>query len=132
MELLLTSELSPDVPVSEVGRVFSAARKRSEAFGISGFLIFDGCRFCQFLEGEAWAVAAEANRVRTDPRHANPVERFRRERGGPRRYERWHLGYALAQELDACMSAQGPLLPNDASDPAVLGQLFARLTARPM
>jgi len=47
------------------------SRQRNTAHGISSLLVFDGGRFCQYIEGASVAVGELADRIRTDARHTD-------------------------------------------------------------
>ena len=72
-ELLYTSERRDEVPAAEVGLLVERARRRNAETGVTGVLLFDGARFCQFLEGPEGAVLDPMRRIRADPRHRNVV-----------------------------------------------------------
>ncbi len=68
-EVLYTSQLAPDTPVSAVARIASHARKANAERGLTGLLVFDGQRFCQQLEGTQKHVLSVMARISQDPRH---------------------------------------------------------------
>jgi len=63
----LAAGTSP-VCVAEIVRV---ARQQNAAHGISSLLVFDGWRFCQYIEGGDEAVRGLSDRIRNDARHTD-------------------------------------------------------------
>lgn len=70
-QLLYISRLAPNTTPACVAEIVRTSRQHNEARGIGSVLVFDGLRFCQYLEGEAVAVEALAERIRNDPRHTD-------------------------------------------------------------
>lgn len=70
-QLLYLSRLAADTSPACVAEIVRAARQRNTAHGISSLLVFDGWRFCQFIEGETATVGDLADRIRTDARHTD-------------------------------------------------------------
>lgn len=99
-ELLYTSERRDEVPAAEVGLLVERARRRNAETGVTGVLLFDGARFCQFLEGPEGAVLDPMRRIRADPRHRNVV-RVHESVIGARRLKSWYLGYVQIVDLGA-------------------------------
>ncbi len=69
LQLLYISRLSPATTPACVAEIVRIARQNNPALGIGSLLVFDGLRFCQYLEGDAAAVGALVERIRADPRH---------------------------------------------------------------
>jgi hypothetical protein len=68
------------------------ARRRNDARGITGCLLFSGHCFAQVLEGARADVQALARRIADDPRHGGM--RVLRERScAEREYAGWPMGY---------------------------------------
>lgn len=70
-QLLYLSRLAKGVSPACVADIVQASRKRNSMHGISSLLVFDGWRFCQYIEGASTAVGELAKRIRTDARHAD-------------------------------------------------------------
>lgn len=100
-ELLYTSSLTPAVSVLDVAIVVGAARRRNAERGITGTLVFDGLRFCHYLEGPQPAVRELAQRIAADSRHVGFAVRHEGPMSGERRFAGSSLGYALAQDAGA-------------------------------
>ena len=99
--LLYTSNLAPGVSVGNIAGIARASRQRNAQRNISGTLVFDGLRFCHYLEGPQNSVRELAKRIAADPRHVDFKIRHEGPYGGPRRFAAWSLGYSLAQHADA-------------------------------
>lgn len=68
-QLLYISRLSPATTPACVAEIVRTARQHNQARGIGSLLVFDGLRFCQYLEGDAVAVGALVERIHADSRH---------------------------------------------------------------
>lgn len=53
----------------QIGSILDVSRRNNRSVGVTGFLLFDGKRFLQFLEGPAAAVDTTMNRIVGDRRH---------------------------------------------------------------
>jgi hypothetical protein len=100
-QLLYTSSLAPTTSVLDIARIARASRARNAGSGITGTLIFDGQRFCHYLEGQQSSVLQLAQRIAADTRHVEFVVRAQGPFDGCRRFAPWSLGYALAQDAHA-------------------------------
>ena len=100
-QLLYTSSLAPSAGIGELAGVARASRTRNADRGITGTLVFDGQRFCHYLEGPEEDVRALAQRIAVDPHHVDFTFRHQGQLDGGRRFAAWSLGYALAQDADA-------------------------------
>lgn len=70
-QLFYLSRLAAGTSPACVAEIVRAGRQRNMAHGISSLLVFDGWRFCQYIEGETAAVGDLADRIRTDARHTD-------------------------------------------------------------
>ena len=68
-QLFYLSQLTAGTSPTCVAEIVRASRQRNTAHGISSLLVFDGWRFCQYIEGANPAVGKLADRIRTDARH---------------------------------------------------------------
>lgn len=100
-QLLYTSRLAPTSSVLDVSAIARASRTRNAERKISGALVFDGHRFCHYLEGPEAAVQELAERIAADPHHVEFTVRHHGSLAGERRFAAWSLGYSLAQDADA-------------------------------
>lgn len=109
-EVLYTSELEPSVPVAAIADIVRRSRGFNAAHQITGLLVFDGGRFCHYLEGPADMVHALALRISADPRHTGFRRLHAATRVGPRRLPGHPMSYGLAYdeaEIDAVAALTG-------------------------
>jgi hypothetical protein len=69
------------------------SQSRNATLNITGFLVFTGSRFAQYLEGETTALDALMQSINRDPRHKNVVVIYRKPIQR-RNFESWSLAYA--------------------------------------
>jgi hypothetical protein len=79
---------------SELGAIFTSARRNNRARGITGALMISDDAFVQTLEGEEGAVRDLFDTIREDPRHEEVV--LVREIEGPRQFARWAMAKVSA------------------------------------
>ena len=65
-ESIFLTELSNDVPPADIGNIVRVARVNHAAEMLSGLLLFDGERFCHYLEGSEPAVRQRITRIIED------------------------------------------------------------------
>ncbi|MDP3420977.1 MAG: BLUF domain-containing protein [Thiobacillus sp.] len=70
-QLFYLSQLAPGTSPACVAEIVRASRQRNTANGISSLLVFDGWRFCQYIEGGDAAVSELVERIRIDARHTD-------------------------------------------------------------
>lgn len=107
---LYCSTLAAQQPISVVGDIVKAAREKNARLGLTGVLIFDGQRFCQYLEGNAAAISDMLQNICLDPRHTDVIVQFHGPQEGPRHFQDWAIAYAELEEpiaLDELMSFEG-------------------------
>jgi hypothetical protein len=95
--LIYTSFMSAEADPLCAREIVRESRNKNRQQGITGLLIFDGLRFCQYFEGPQDAVYSLSERIRQDTRH---IEFAIKEHGplpGDRRFT-WAMGYALCEE----------------------------------
>ncbi len=63
------SLIAPDQSTSELGSIFTTARRNNKRLGITGALVVTGDAFVQALEGDESAVRDLYNGICRDPRH---------------------------------------------------------------
>jgi hypothetical protein len=98
-EILYVSTLAPEAPLSVVSDIASRARLGNAERDITGLLIFDGMRFCQYLEGGQKQVLALLERIRQDTRHFN-LQVLHHGELAARRFRRFSLGYCMVEDDD--------------------------------
>ena len=69
LHIVYTSRLAPDADYSVYAEICRVSRLRNAATGVSGVLLFDGQRFCQWLHGEPRTAGALMRSIELDPRH---------------------------------------------------------------
>jgi hypothetical protein len=88
------AEILTDLEVQDLA---DRAGETNKALGITGFLLFDGQRFMQAIEGEKAAVRTLMDRIRQDPRH----DRIAIVADGPavrRKFGDWSMAYKRVGE----------------------------------
>lgn len=97
---LYSSVLNPAHPASCVASIVRRARDANARQQLTGLLVFDGQRFCQYLEGPRRALDPMLERIQADPRH----HQFVLQQHGPlpaaRMFQDWAIAYA---EIDSDM-----------------------------
>ena len=106
-ELVYVSWLAPDVPLSEIGHIVAASRANNQRAEITGLLLFDGERFCQYLEGPGVPMTRLLDALRRDPRHHRFNLLYECTRSGPRRFADWRMGYATIADESALEQLAG-------------------------
>ena len=109
-ELVYTSVLAPTADVLGFADTIRRARSYIREHGITGILVFDGERFCQYLEGERQKVLELVAKIEADPRHHQFVVLHQATIGPRRRFGDWHMAYALDTQgavLEAVANASG-------------------------
>lgn len=91
------SRLAPGLRYSAVSDIIATARSFNAAHGITGILIFDGDRFCQFIEGPPTEIDGLVVRLQTDPRHVEFTVLIRDALAHERLYPYWSMAYAALQ-----------------------------------
>ena len=104
-EMLYVSTMAPTAPVSAVSTIATRSRASNALRCITGMLVFDGIRFCQYLEGSRQDVLALFERISDDSRHAavtlihhGPVQE--------RRFKKFSLAFANGDDFDALSRLQ--------------------------
>jgi len=103
-QLVYTSVLALDASVSCVADICRVSRARNQQDGLTGLLIFDGLRFCQYLEGVRDTVRALAQTICEDVRHHQFMILHEGEFDGPRLFRDWSMGYALTDDEELLSS----------------------------
>lgn len=108
--LIYLSRLAPAESASCVSSIVRASRLRNQIAQVSGLLVFDGARFCHYLEGPATAIGTLAERIRLDSRNTDFRILHESRFAGPRLVPRYGLDYALSYEdhLECFEESTGP------------------------
>ncbi|HEX8400247.1 MAG TPA: BLUF domain-containing protein [Allosphingosinicella sp.] len=83
----------PDEAAHEVDSIVNWSRRRNQAIGVTGALVFTERRFAQYLEGPACGVDELMASISRDARHRDIDLIFRKPIDRPR-FETWALAYA--------------------------------------
>jgi hypothetical protein len=97
-QLLCISSIAAGTPAREIALIAATSRRFNEAATITGALVFDGASFCHYLEGPDPALEALTLRLAADTRHERFAVLFEAQIE-VRRFELWHMGYALPETL---------------------------------
>lgn len=98
-ELLYISSIASTAQFDAVGQIARHARQANVKVHITGLLIFDGERFCQYLEGHADDVNQLFKRIEVDPRHQG-VRLLHRGESAQRQFRRFSMGFASVDDAD--------------------------------
>jgi hypothetical protein len=121
-QLVYVSKLAQDAPSECMPDIIRSARIKNPQRGLTGMLLFDGRRICQYLEGRLTDVVVMGGLIETDHRHTGFRVLHEGELAGPRLFSRWSMGYARIQngDLEVLASCSGP---------TVVDELMRRLPA---
>jgi hypothetical protein len=79
LQLTYISTATANLSRIDVADILRASRNNNAPAGVTGLLLYDGCRFLQALEGEPGMVHATYQRIKADPRHRAVVLLSQRE-----------------------------------------------------
>lgn len=99
-EMLYVSTMAPTAPVSMVSKIAMQARVSNAVQRITGMLIFDGLRFCQYVEGSKNDVIALFERICADSRHA-AITLIHQGPLQERRFNKFSLAFANGDDYEA-------------------------------
>lgn len=112
-QLIYISTARPGATPIDVDAILATSRRNNARDGITGFLIYDGKRFLQALEGHEPLVEAAFTRIKADPRHRAAVMLSSRE-VATREFGAWDMACqkvapvagegALAEIVDSLVS----------------------------
>lgn len=97
---LYQSKLAPGVDVTCVAQIVKAARTFNSSAGITGILVFDGERFCQYVEGPPDQVQALVEAIAQDKRHVDFTLLLHLKHEVCRRFHKWSMAYALVDDAE--------------------------------
>ena len=98
-EMLYVSTLEPTAQVSAISVIATRSRVSNALRCITGMLIFDGIRFCQYLEGSKNDVLNLFERIRDDSRHA-AVTLIHEGPSHTRRFNNFSLAFANGDDFE--------------------------------
>ena len=134
LQLTYISTRHPQMADSEIERILAASRRNNPRNEITGFLLFNGRRFLQHIEGPTAKVEATFARIGLDPRHRALVVLGRKE-NQPRVFGEWAMAFeqvsptaaapreTLVQQVERMVAGIDPHVANH-----FLG--YARLTTQ--
>lgn len=99
-----TSCIRPEISLTRVNEIVQVSRRNNHLAGITGILVFDGWRFFQYMEGPEETVRHLVGELRLDPRHDNYVELLSSPFSGPRRFQKWSMGYSVSADESLLMT----------------------------
>lgn len=108
---LYTSTTVAEISPQWIGGVVRSSRVKNSAAGITGMLVFDGWRLCQYLEGGASEILSLVDIIQQDPRHHSLVAVHQGHRDGARRFPDEPLLYGMLYDerpLAALETMRGP------------------------
>ncbi|MGN1056104.1 MAG: BLUF domain-containing protein [Comamonas sp.] len=108
---LYCSQLAEDADISCIPDIIKTARAFNKQHLITGMLIFDGQRFCQYIEGPEATITELATRIAQDPRHTNFQPKHDAPLSGDRLFAHWSMAYVLvddAEPLNDIETVKGP------------------------
>lgn len=116
--LLYKSVAQTDLDAGEIETILERSRRRNEADGITGVLLYHNRHIMQVLEGDQEKLDACYARIRRDPRHAQ-VKTLSYSLAGQQQFPDWFMGYDKPDQISA---------PSETL--VTLDQLRARLDAQ--
>lgn len=111
--LIYVSRLTDPRGPAAVTEIIRTARTENAIHGITGALVFDGERFCQYVEGEAGDVDRLKRAIAADRRHAE-MQVLSEDEVTTRRFSVWSMAYAFAADsslIDTIVNEQRAGMP---------------------
>lgn len=84
--------------------LLAKSRRKNEAAGLTGMLLYKGGNFMQVLEGPEPVVKQAFERISTDPRHHRILVLYKGE-AKDRQFSDWSMGFANLDEEEAKLVA---------------------------
>lgn len=127
---IYTSYIATDFPPAEVAALVRAAAAVNSRRDLTGVLIFDGLRFCQYLEGPAESLGRMLTAISHDPRHVGfrvkeHVLLLRQQR----RFAGWPMAFCQLDSQSSALDEFDRL--NNRSAASVLDALRSTIELRP-
>ncbi len=94
--LIYGSDVVPSLVAADLEALLAAAREANARLGITGFLVFDGAKFMQLLEGPPVVVDDLFARIRRDRRHV-AVQPLLIETAATRAFSAWSMAYVTLE-----------------------------------
>jgi hypothetical protein len=128
---LYTSLLSPDSDPHCVREIVRFARSRNAQLNVTGVLVFDGFRFCQYLEGPSETILTLCEKIRNDSRHDRMDIKEHGRSPGARRFADWSMAYALSNDTEGLNQLHQFNAAEGGSAIALLEHLLPKLDMEP-
>jgi Sensors of blue-light using FAD len=127
-QFLYLSHLVASARYDVVSAICQVSRRRNAELSLAGVLLFDGHRFCQWLEGPADSLARVRESITRDPRHEFMSVLVDRPQPPAVAIEPWQAGYCGPDELDLLT---GPERPNNDQTMAIFRAIVTRSDLSP-
>ena len=95
---LYHSQLSAAADITCIADIVKTARNANQTLGITGLLVFDGLRFCQYIEGPAQPLEALIECISRDPRHTAFTPQHHAPLEADRLFADWSMAYVVVDE----------------------------------
>ena len=105
-QLLYLSHLVPSLRYDVFSAICQVSRRRNAELSLTGVLLFDGHRFCQWLEGPPESLARVRESIIADPRHEFMSVLVDRTRPPLAPRETWPAGFCGPDELDLLLGPE--------------------------
>ena len=128
LHIVYTSQLAAGEDYTAYGHICRMARQRNRLLAVSGVLLFDGQRFCQWLHGEPGATAGLMLSIGRDKRHVGVQTCLQALLPSDAFVSGWRSGFVDCDRLDQFV--QHPATGTD-QVLAALGRLLATADIEP-
>jgi hypothetical protein len=129
LHVVYVSRLANGADYTAYGTICRRARDHNKELELSGLLLFDGLRFCQWLHGSVDAVESMLAAIAKDPRHTAMAVLLKAKLPTGHFAAGWLDGFVDAEAMDdfekLARSSTGQVLP-------ALGSLMARCDVVPI
>jgi Sensors of blue-light using FAD len=105
-QFLYISHLASRVRYDVFSAICQVSRRRNAEMSLTGVLLFDGHRFCQWLEGPAAPLARVRDSITNDPRHEFMSVLVDRAQPPCTVRQPWQAGYCGADELNLLLGPE--------------------------
>lgn len=100
-QLVYVSNRKPSCTEAEIEKILASCKKNNPTLNITGVLLYSDTKFIQLVEGDAKTIMSLYEKIKTDPRHGNPMMISY----GPiqqKSFPSWHMGTKKigSQEID--------------------------------
>lgn len=95
---LYHSRLADDASLTCIATIVRVARDFNKTESITGMLIFDGQRFCQYIEGPREPLKALIDRIALDKRHTHFTPQHYAPLAGTRQFANWSMAYLMVDD----------------------------------